>query len=233
MNALEIVDLMKEFSAPDGGTLRVLDIPRFCIAAGQQIALSGESGSGKTTLLHLIAGIVEPTSGTIAVHGETMTGRTEAQRDRLRAAQIGYVFQSFHLLPALTALENIELPLRLAGRSDRAYARALLARVGLATREHYRPAQLSTGQQQRVALARALANRPALVLADEPTGNLDRARADEVTGLLCNLCRENRAALLVATHDAAIVARFETHVRLCEVNRAVQQSAASVPEAAR
>lgn len=225
MHALELVNLVKEFRDPDGAVLRVVDIPEFHVPPGRQIALSGESGSGKTTLLHLIAGIIEPTAGTVAIHGAPMTGCTEAQRDRLRAARIGYVFQSFHLLPALTALENVELPLRLAGRNDRAYARSLLARVGLAERERYRPTQLSAGQQQRVALARALANRPALVLADEPTGNLDRRRADEVAALLRDLCRENQAALLVVTHDPSIVSRFDEHILIRDINRAAQEVA--------
>lgn len=220
MYALEITKLVKDYRDPSGATTRIIDVTDFKLNGGDQVVMCGDSGTGKTTLLHLIAGIIEPSSGIIAIHGDRMSGRPESQRDLLRAKRIGYVFQSFHLLPGLSAIENIEIPLQLAGFRDRQYARHLLDRVGLIAREHYRPAQLSVGQQQRVALARALANRPALVLADEPTGNLDRRRADEAAALLCDLCRENQAALLVVTHDAAIVSRFERRVSLSDINHA-------------
>lgn len=221
--ALEIKQLVKEYVAPDRTSLRVLEIPRFSMAPGEQVALRGESGSGKTTLLQIIAGIIEPTSGEVSLVGQRMSGQNESARDRLRARTIGYVFQSFHLLPGLTAIENVELPLRLAGRRDRAYAAHLLERVGLCDRIGYRPRQLSVGQQQRVALARALANRPALVIADEPTGNLDHRRANQAATLLRELCRENHAALLLVTHDVQIVEQFEHRLAWEEINRAARE----------
>ncbi|MBL8878695.1 MAG: ABC transporter ATP-binding protein [Phycisphaerales bacterium] len=218
MFALEITNLVKDFVSPDGGALRVIDVPRLVMQHGEQVALRGASGSGKTTLLQLIAGIIEPSSGSVSLVGQRMSGRPESTRDRLRAEFIGYVFQSFHLLPGLTALENVELPLRLAGRRDRAFAVHLLDRVGMSDRRDFRPRQLSVGQQQRVALARALSNRPALVIADEPTGNLDRRRADEAAALLREMCQENNAALLLVTHDTHIVDLFERSMSLDEVN---------------
>jgi putative ABC transport system ATP-binding protein len=186
----------------------VIDLPRLELAGGEQVALHGPSGSGKTTLLHLIAGILEADAGEIRIAGEPMTGRSELQRDRLRAASIGYVFQTFNLLQGYTALENVLLPMALAGRVDEARARALLDRVGLAQRLDHRPAQLSVGQQQRVAVARALANRPALVLADEPTGNLDPASGGAVLALIREVCRESESALLLVSHDRDVLGEF-------------------------
>src|SRR5687768_8642974 len=151
---------------------------------GAIVALRGESGSGKTTFLNLVAGILQPDSGSVRIDGREMAALAEAARDRLRAETIGYVFQTFNLLQGYTALENVELGMAFGRGIDAGHARSLLERVGLAERLHYRPRQLSVGQQQRVALARALANRPRLVLADEPTGNLDPVRAKEAVDLL-------------------------------------------------
>src|SRR6185503_15331563 len=150
------------------------------LAAGAQLALRGESGSGKTTFLNLIAGILAPDSGRVMIDEAEMTALTEPRRDRLRAAKLGYIFQTFNLLQGFTVLENVMLGMSFGPRgADRAHAREILKRVGLGERLHHFPRQLSTGQQQRVAVARALVNRPKLVLADEPTGNLDRRNARE------------------------------------------------------
>src|SRR5690606_29353489 len=172
---LLVSDLRKSYAAPSGGSTLILDVPHFELRAGQQVALRGSSGSGKTTLLHLIAGILAADTGRIEIEGVDLTRLGESQRDRQRARKIGYIFQTFNLLQGLSVLENVLLGMAFGAGVDRSRARALLARVGLGDRLNHRPGQLSTGQQQRVAVARALANQPRLVLADEPTGNLDPA----------------------------------------------------------
>lgn len=220
MRILEISNLKKSYVAPDGARSTVIDIPHFALAAGEQLAMEGTSGSGKTTLLHLIAGILMPDSGRLAVAGEEMTVLDEAGRDRLRARTIGYVFQTFNLLQGYTALENVMLGQMFGHGADEKRARELLVRVGLKDRLDYRPHQLSVGQQQRVAVARALANQPKLVLADEPTGNLDRLHAREALALIREVCREHSAALLLVSHDQAALAQFDQVARLDEVNRA-------------
>jgi putative ABC transport system ATP-binding protein len=224
-------DVRKSYVAPDGSTLTVLDVPLFQIQAGEQVALLGSSGSGKTTLLHVIAGIVAPDNGSVLI--ESMPGKSdvgvkaniailsEADRDRFRGQHIGYIFQTHHLLPGFTALENVLLGMSFTGRSaDRAWAEQLLTEVGLKDRLHYRPSKLSVGQQQRVAVARALANRPSLVLADEPTGALDFANAQQVLDLIRKLCDEVKASLLIVTHDRSIAAQLSRTVDLYDINRA-------------
>ncbi len=218
---LSIRDLRKSFRAPDGREQAVIDVPSFDLAAAGQVALRGESGSGKTTLLHLIAGILRPDSGSILLDGIDLAQCSESQRDQLRAQHIGYIFQTFNLLQGYSALENIELAMRFGGTLDRSRARALLDRVGLADRMHYHPRQLSVGQQQRVAVARALANKPKLVLADEPTGNLDFRRASESLALIREVCSENGAALFLVSHDRAILNSFDTQHDLRNLNRAM------------
>ena len=220
MTILEVDGLRKSYRAPDGTTSVVVDIESFRMEEGAQLALQGSSGSGKTTFLNLIAGILQADSGTIRVGGKEMTALSESGRDRLRAEQLGYVFQTFNLLQGYTALENVALGMMFGRGADYGYARALLARVGLGDRVNYRPRQLSVGQQQRVAVARALANHPRLVLADEPTGNLDRARALESLALIRDVCRENGAALLLVSHDEEILGRFDNVQHLAAINRA-------------
>ncbi len=222
---LQINDLVKTFDQPEGGKLTVLDIESFSIDAGEQVALIGESGGGKTTLLHLIAGLLTADSGSIRVDGIELTKLSEQGRDRSRAATIGYVFQTFNLLPAFSALENVQLGMAF-GRSavDTGRALQLLDRVGLADRVSYRPSQLSVGQQQRVAIARALAGRPKLLLADEPTANVDPASADSVLDLIMESCRDENVALLMVTHSMAVTERFGRVVRLGELNRIFQHS---------
>lgn len=218
---LHLRDLKKAFTTPDGGSHMVIDAPDFSLPAGAQIALRGESGSGKTTLLHLIAGILKADSGAVEFDGYDLTAMGESARDRIRARHIGYIFQTFNLLQGYTALENIELAMRFGGSVDRSRAKALLERVGLADRMNYRPRQLSVGQQQRVAVARALANQPKLVLADEPTGNLDFRRGGESLKLIREVCAENNAALLLVSHDREILGAFETVQDLRDINRAM------------
>ncbi|TWT44124.1 putative ABC transporter ATP-binding protein [Phycisphaerae bacterium RAS1] len=222
MAVLDVIDLVKAFVDPDGQRTPVIDVPRFAVDAGQQIALQGSSGSGKTTFLNLLAGILVPDRGRVMIDGHNMAAGSESQRDRLRAAAIGYVFQTFNLLQGFTALENVELGMMFGRGVDPRIARELLRRVGLADRLHYRPRQLSVGQQQRVAVARALANHPRLVLADEPTGNLDRHHGHEALTLIREICRENEAALLLVSHDPAVLAEFESVQALSAINRAVQ-----------
>ncbi len=220
MPLLEISELRKSFVAPDSSTHTVIDVPALALEENAQVALCGESGSGKTTLLHLIAGIVKPDAGSVRLAGAELSGLSEPQRDRLRAMTIGYIFQTFNLLPAFTCLENVLLGMSFGPGADRVFAENLLRRVGLGGQLNHRPRQLSTGQQQRVAVARALANRPKLVLADEPTGNLDHANAREALTLIREACRENGAALLLVSHDRQVLAEFETVLELAKINRA-------------
>ena len=228
--ALRLERLKKRYLAPDGSAVPVIDVEAFELADGEQVALVGGSGTGKTTLLHLIAGILIPDSGRILFRGgQAPNGAVEvdvaalgeAERDVFRGRNIGYVFQTHHLLPGFTALENVLLGMSFTGRaSDPAWARHLLEEVGLADRLHYKPEKLSVGQQQRVAVARALANRPRLVLADEPTGALDPRNAQTVLDLIRKLCVEVNASLLLVSHDPAITAPLPRAVPLAELNRA-------------
>lgn len=220
MPVLDVKDLKKGYVSPEGERHLVIDVPAFAMDDAEQVALQGSSGSGKTTFLNLIAGILQPDSGVISVAGECLTAQREAGRDRLRARHIGYVFQTFNLLQGYTALENVMLGMMFGRGTDTAYARALLERVGLRDRMNYRPRQLSVGQQQRVAVARALAGRPKLVLADEPTGNLDHHHAGEALKLVREICRENEAALLLVSHDRDILGQFERVQELSQINRA-------------
>jgi ABC-type lipoprotein export system ATPase subunit len=217
---LAIYSLKKSFVTPEGGRVRIVDVGNFALGAGQQIALRGESGSGKTTFLHLIAGILAADAGRIELDGVDMAALGEAKRDKLRASKIGYIFQTFNLLQGCTVLENVMLGMAFGpGGADRAHARDVLQRVGLGARMDHFPRQLSTGQQQRVAVARALVNRPKLVLADEPTGNLDSKNAVEALALIRKTCRENGAALLLVSHDAHVLAQFENAQDFAALNQ--------------
>jgi len=199
---------------------------------GEVVVLTGPSGSGKSTLLHILGAMDEPTSGRVSVAGQDLAGLSDAEASAFRNRHVGFVFQSFHLVPSLSVLDNIALPGRLAGRPPAdvaADATALAVRVGLGELLARRPDQLSGGQRQRVAIARALVNRPALVLADEPTGNLDHAAGREVMRLLAELSRERGAAVLVATHDPLVTAAADREVALLD-GRVVPVAAAEVPE---
>ncbi len=219
MPLLEISQLKKTFVAPDGSQHTVVNVESFSLAEKAQVVLAGESGSGKTTLLHLIAGILKPDSGSLVLAGKEMTSLSESQRDRLRATTIGYIFQTFNLLQGYTCLENVLLGMSFGPGVDRMFARELLERVGLGNHLKHYPRQLSTGQQQRAAVARALANRPKLVLADEPTGNLDHKNSTEALSLIRTACQENGAALLLVSHDRDVLKQFETVQALEQINQ--------------
>jgi len=227
MSVLLVENLVKRYRSPEGEAAAVVDVSHFELAAGEQVALRGSSGSGKTTFLNLIAGILRADEGRISVNGEEFTALSEARRDLLRARNIGYVFQTFNLLQGYTALENVLLGMMFGPGPDVAFARELLERVGLRDRMGYRPRQLSVGQQQRVALARAVANRPAMVLADEPTGNLDPHHAAESLRTMRDLCSESGAALLLVSHDPNVLVQFEFVRDFAGVNRA--RSAGDAP----
>ncbi len=221
---LAVSELKKSFVSPEGDRVEIVNVATFALAPGEQFALRGESGSGKTTFLNLIAGILAPDSGRVAIDGVEMSALNEPGRDRLRAEKLGYIFQTFNLLQGFTVLENVMLGMSFGPRgADKAHARDMLERVGLAHRLHHFPRQLSTGQQQRVAVARALANRPKLVLADEPTGNLDRKHGREALGLIREVCREHQAALLLVSHDEDVLGQFEARQDFGVINRAVQE----------
>jgi len=197
------------------GMLAILSEVELAVKAGETLAITGASGSGKSTLLGLLAGLDQPSSGELFLLGQRLNDLDEDARARLRAGRIGFVFQSFQLLPALTALENILLPLELAGRSD-AHERAAhwLDRVGLATRAGHTPRQLSGGEQQRVAIARAFATDPEIVFADEPTGNLDADTGARIIDLLFELNASARTTLILVTHDDALAARCQRRLHL-------------------
>jgi len=195
--------------------LTILEGVSFEVAAGEAVAIVGASGSGKTTLLGLLAGLDVPTAGQVLIDGEDLSALDEDGRAALRRRLVGFVFQSFQLLPALNALENVMLPMELAGNAGaREAALALLTRVGLAERLTHYPRQLSGGEQQRVAIARAFAGPPKLLFADEPTGNLDSATGEEVVNLMFDLNREHNTTLLLVTHDEKLAARCGRRLRL-------------------
>lgn len=217
---LQVTNLKKTYKSPEGEQTTVVDIPAFTINEGQQIAIQGGSGSGKTTFLNMVAGILRPDTGTIHVAGQELSNQPESRRDRIRATTIGYVFQTFNLLLGFTALENVEMGMMFGNGPNRKRALNLLHRMGLTAHASYLPRQLSVGQQQRVAVARALANNPRLVLADEPTGNLDRARALEALKLIREVCTENGSALLLVSHDQEILQQFENRQDFAQLNHA-------------
>ncbi len=221
MSLLSIRNLVKRYPSDEGGAVEVVRIPAFELSSGEQVLLRGESGSGKSTLLNLIAGIVAADSGEVLLDGEDVCLLSESARDVHRARSLGYVFQNFNLLNGYTCLENVKLGMSFGVGEDSAFAAQLLERVGLSNRQNYRPDQLSQGQKQRVAIARALANRPKLVLADEPTGNLDPANAAIALELIQSLCRENETALLFVSHDPNVASKFERVIDLADLNEAV------------
>jgi putative ABC transport system ATP-binding protein len=207
-------ELTKRVSLPDR-ELTILEGVSFAIADGDALAIVGASGSGKSTLLSLLAGLDVPTSGDVLLGGRSLGGLDEDGRARLRGELVGFVFQSFQLLPSLTALENVMLPLELAGRADaESEARVILDRVGLADRLGHYPRQLSGGEQQRVAIARAFVTRPKVLFADEPTGNLDTATGVQVADLLFGLNRDAGTTLVLVTHDERLAARCHRQIRL-------------------
>ena len=218
--SLELRNVTKAYREPGGGRLPVLNVNHFQLAAGEQVVLVGSSGGGKTTLLNIIAGITAADGGEVLVGGTDLVKLPEAARDRFRAERIGYVFQTFNLLPAFTALENVLLGMSFGGkRADRARAIKLLERVGLGHRLHHQPSQMSVGEQQRTSVARALANVPRLLLADEPTANVDAANQQTILELLRDSCREHNVALLLVTHAPEVASQFDRVEKLADFNR--------------
>jgi predicted ABC-type transport system involved in lysophospholipase L1 biosynthesis ATPase subunit len=218
-SAVQLLDVSKVYGTP-AAPVRALDGVTLAIGRGERVALLGRSGSGKSTLLQLLGGLDRPTSGRILAAGRDLAALRTDELARYRQDEVGLVFQAFHLIPTRTALENVELPMVFAGRPPRerrAAARAALEAVGLGARLTHRPAELSGGERQRVAIARALVNRPKLLLADEPTGNLDSATAAEVMTLLLSDARARGAALVLVTHDEELARRSaERIVRLAD-----------------
>jgi ABC-type lipoprotein export system ATPase subunit len=214
----------KVFPLGEGQRLEVLDVAALSIATGTWTALRGRSGSGKTTLLNLIAGITLPTAGTITVGGTDIVALAEARRDRFRARHLGYVFQTFNLLAALSALENVMLAMMFSTavprRDQRRRAAEILCRLGLGARLSHKAHQLSRGEQQRVAIARSLANDPPLLLADEPCSSLDARTAREVLDAFLAVCREAGKTLVVASHDDAVLGAADRVLDMAEINRA-------------
>jgi putative ABC transport system ATP-binding protein len=208
-----------------GAPLTILHPLDFFVPAGQSVAITGPSGSGKSTLLGLIAGLDAPSTGSILIDGVDITALDEDRLARLRGEKIGFVFQFFHLMPSLTARENILVPMEIAKRRDAlSRANALLDEVGLTGRGHHYPSQLSGGEQQRVAIARALANDPAILLADEPTGNLDSTNGRHVMDLLLAVNQTRRTTLVLVTHDAALASLAEAQLALRDGRRDPERS---------
>jgi len=223
---LKAHDITKQVSSPEG-TLTILADVDLTIVAGETVAIIGTSGAGKSTLLALLAGLDEPTRGQIWLNGAEITALNEDGRAAVRARHVGFVFQSFHLVPSLTALENVMLPLELAGMANaRAAATEVLGKVNLSPRAGHYPRQLSGGEQQRVAIARAFVTRPAVLFADEPTGNLDAATGERIMQLLFDLNQETRTTLIVVTHDQAIARRCGRIIRI-DAGRIVPDAAQS------
>jgi putative ABC transport system ATP-binding protein len=213
-SVLKAENLTKRVSSPEGSLTIVHDVS-FDIASGESVAIVGASGAGKSTLLALLAGLDLPTSGRVLLEGQDLAKLDEDGRARLRAQRVGFVFQSFHLIPALTALENVMLPLELSGNSEaRRSAIDSLGRVGLSARTGHYPRQLSGGEQQRVALARAFVTQPAVLFADEPTGNLDTVTGGRVGELLFELNASSHTTLILVTHDSGLSARCARTIRM-------------------
>lgn len=217
---LLLENVKKSYVEPNGQLLPILDIPRFELSDAEQMILVGRSGCGKTTMLHVISGISHADSGKVQIDGIDLLRLSEQGRDRLRAEKIGYVFQTFNLLPAFTALENVLLGMSFSGRRvERNRAVQLLERVGLSHRMTHKPKTMSVGEQQRVAVARALANRPRLLLADEPTANVDPSNQQSIIDLIRETCNEEKIALMMVTHSMEVAGQFDRVERLDEINQ--------------
>lgn len=223
MTVLEAIDLTKTFVGGDGGLITVLDGVNLQVARGEMVAIVGASGAGKSTLLHLVGALDRPTRGAVVIDGARADGLDDEALSALRNRRVGFVFQFHHLLREFTALENVMMPLRIAGwepRRSQARADELLARVGLSPRAKHRPSQMSGGEQQRTAVARALAVDPAILLADEPSGNLDHANSERLHDLFAELSRDLEIAMVVVTHNRSLAARAD-RVLLLEDGRLV------------
>lgn len=222
---LRLENVKKSYEEPGGKRLQILDVDSYALREGEQAVLIGRSGGGKTTLLHVIAGIAQADEGLIEIDGLDIMRLFEAGRDRFRAEKLGYVFQTFNLLHGFTALENVLLGMTFAkGKKDTSRAKKLLDRVGLSHRLHHKPSALSVGEQQRVAVARALANKPRLLLADEPTANVDPSNQQQVIDLIRGTCDEENVTLLMVTHSMEVANQFDRVDRLEELNRIHQNT---------
>ena len=218
--SLILEHVKKSYREPNGNRLPVLGIEYYELKQGEQAALVGSSGGGKTTLLNVISGILTPDSGKVIVDGRDIAGFHEVSRDRFRAAKIGFVFQTFNLLPAFTALENVLLGMSFSGRPvNKPFAISLLERVGLGGRLNHLPGRMSVGEQQRVSVARSMANKPSLLLADEPTANVDPANQDLILNLIKDTCKEHNVTLLMVTHAMEVANTFERIDRLADFNK--------------
>ncbi len=225
---LHLKEIIKSYRQPDGEQVTILDVPDYRVEAGEQVVLVGDSGCGKTTMLHVIAGITKPDSGVVEIDGLSLTRFSEAGRDRIRADKLGYVFQTFNLLAGFSALENVMLGMSFASkRPSTARAKDLLGRVGLSHRLGNKPGALSVGEQQRVAVARALANQPKLLLADEPTANVDPRNQTQIVELIRTTCEEEGIALLMVTHSTDVAGQFDRVDNLAEINTVVSQTRAT------
>lgn len=221
---LKLEEIQKSYFQPNGDEVPILDLPEFHVSAGEQVVLVGDSGCGKTTLLHIIAGIIRPNAGRVFIKNVDITKYSEAGRDAIRANNLGYIFQTFNLLPAFSALENVKLGMAFARKKvETGRAKALLDRVGLSHRLNNKPGALSVGEQQRVAVARALANRPSIILADEPTANVDPKNQQQIIDLIRSTCAEEKIALVLVTHSTEVASQFDRIDRLPEINRVVSQ----------
>jgi ABC-type lipoprotein export system ATPase subunit len=222
---LLVENVRKSYREPNGERLPILNVSRLELSAGEQAVIRGRSGGGKTTLLNVIAGLASVDEGRILINKTDLTRLPEAVRDQFRARQIGFVFQTFNLLAGFSALENVLLGMTFTGqRSDAKRATDLLTRVGLGHRLSHKPAALSVGEQQRVAVARALVNRPVLLLADEPTANVDPGHQQQVIDLLRQVCRDENVAMLLVTHADEVASQFDRVEHLEQINRPNGQS---------
>ena len=223
--SLLLENVKKSYKEPDGTSLPILNIERFELKEKEQVVLIGESGSGKSTLLNVISGITAADSGKVIIAGTEISSMAEVVRDRFRAERIGFVFQTFNLLPAFSALENVLLGMSFSRKKpSRDRAKELLAMVGLEHRLNHHPKQMSVGEQQRVAVARALANQPKLLLADEPTANVDVANQDTILNLLRDACSQHGISMLMVTHSQEVAKQFERVETLADFNQVLAKA---------
>lgn len=217
---IKVQNLRVSYSVADRA-FDVLSVPEWTLEPAQHVALVGPSGCGKTTFLHVLSGLLSPTQGSVEVCGNSLESMRESDLDRFRACHIGYIFQSFNLLQGYTALENVLLGISFSESTfGKEHAISLLERVGLADRMKHYPSQLSIGEQQRVAVARSLANKPELILADEPTGSLDPVNSNAVADLIREICSEENCTLVLVSHEQEVVSRFKSVISFLEINRA-------------
>lgn len=219
MYMLEIKNIIKSFRLPTGEQTPVLNIPSFILQDKEQSAVYGKSGSGKSTFLNIISGILKPDSGNVYINNTDITALPESKRDKFRAENIGFVFQTFNLLQGFSALENVLLGMTFTGKTNKKKAIEILEYVGLKDKLKNKPSELSVGEQQRVAIARAVINNPELILADEPTANLDSKNSENVIELIKKICKEKNISLIVVSHDKEVIAKFNRVINFEEINK--------------